>query len=47
MKWQVELYVGGKLFKEDVIASNRSEAEATAKARNPFARVISINWLSS
>ena len=47
MKWQVELYVGGKLFKEDVIARNRNDAEATAKARNPFARVISINWLGS
>ena len=47
MKWQVELYVGGKLFKEEVIASNRSEAEQTAKVRNPFARVISINWLGS
>ena len=47
MKWQVKLYVGCKVFTEDVIASNRSDAEATAKVRNPFARVISINWLSS
>ena len=47
MKWKVKLYVAGKLFDEDVIARNRNEAEATAKARNPFARVISINWLSS
>mgnify|MGYP001227858348 FL=1 len=47
MKWQVKLYVSGKIFTEDVIASNRNDAEATAKVRNPFARVISINWVSS
>tara|TARA_B100000902_G_C26895834_1_gene709685 strand:+ start:80 stop:223 length:144 start_codon:yes stop_codon:yes gene_type:complete len=47
MKWEVKLWVAGKLFTEDVIASNRSEAEQTAKVRNPFARVVSINWLSS
>ena len=47
MKWQVKLYVAGKLFTEDVIASNRNDAEATAKVRNPFARVISINWVGS
>ena len=44
MKWEVKLWVAGKLFTEDVIAS---EAEQTAKVRNPFARVVSINWLSS
>jgi len=47
MKWQVKLYVAGKIFTEDVIASNRNDAEATAKVRNPFARVISINWVGS
>ena len=47
MKWQVKLYVAGKIFTEDVIAGNRNDAEATAKVRNPFARVISINWVSS
>ena len=47
MKWQVKLYVAGKIFTEDVIANNRNDPEATAKVRNPFARVISINWVSS
>ncbi len=47
MKWKVKLYVAGKLFDEEVIASNRNDAEHTAKVRNPFARVVSINWIAS
>ena len=40
MKWKVQLYVGGTVFKEEVQAVNRNDAIETAKARNPNARVI-------
>ena len=43
MKWSVQLYVGGTVFKEEVQAVNRLEAIETAKARNPKARVIGTN----
>ena len=43
MKWKVHLYVGGTTFYEEVQAINRSDAVATAKARNPTARVIGAN----
>ena len=43
MKWKVELYVGGTIFVEEVHAVNRQDAEQTAKARNPKAKVVSIN----
>ena len=43
MKWNVQLYVGGQMFTENVHAINRSDAIETAKARNPKARVISTN----
>ena len=43
MKWTVQLYVGGTIFKEDVQAVNRNDAIETAKARNPKARVIGAN----
>ena len=43
MKWTVQLYVGGTVFKEDVHAVNRNDAIETAKARNPKARVIATN----
>ena len=43
MKWKVQLYVGGTVFKEDVQAVNRNDAIETAKARNPKARVIGTN----
>ena len=43
MKWKVELFIGGRVFFESVIANNKNDAEATAKARNPTARVISSN----
>ena len=47
MKWQVKLFIGGKVFTEDVIARNMNDARDTALARNPTARVIGVNWLSS
>ncbi len=43
MKWSIQLYVAGNTFKEEVIASNRSDAIETAIARNPKARLISSN----
>jgi len=43
MKWEVKLYVGGTVFNEEVRAVNRQDAETTALARNPKAKVIGIN----
>ena len=43
MKWNVQLYVGGQMFTENVHAVNRKDAIDTALARNPKARVISTN----
>ena len=43
MKWKVQLYVGGSTFYESVHAINRSDANETAKARNPKARLIAAN----
>ena len=43
MKWEVQLYVGGTIFKEEVYASNYQDAKETAIARNPKAKVISVN----
>ena len=43
MKVKVDLYVAGKLFHEIVIAANYEDARKTAIARNPTARVISVN----
>ena len=43
MKWDVKLYVGGKVFTESVYAINMQDARETAIARNPKAKVISVN----
>ena len=43
MKWIVELYVAGKVFKEEVYARDYQDSKETALARNPKARVISAN----
>ena len=43
MRCEVELYVAGTVFKEEVIARNYDDARKTALARNPTARVISVN----
>ena len=45
MKFEVKLFVGGKVFNEEVQAVNRDHAIDTAKARNPHARVIGVNPL--
>ena len=41
MRWKVELYIGGTVFEEIVVARNQNDAKDTALARNPTARVIS------
>ena len=43
MKWEVNLYLGGKVFTEEVYASNYQDARETATARNPRAKVIGVN----
>jgi len=43
MKFIVDLYVGGKVFKEQVQANNNQDAKVTALARNPTAKVIGVN----
>ena len=43
MKVKLDLYVAGKVFNEIVIAANYQDAKETALARNPKAKVISVN----
>jgi hypothetical protein len=43
MKYEVQLYVGGKVFKEEVYANNQQDARQTAQARNPSCKVIGVN----
>jgi hypothetical protein len=43
MIWEVQLYVGGKVFKEEVQATNQKDARETALARNPKAKVVGVN----
>ena len=43
MKWEVKLYVGGTIFKEEVLATSHMDASETALARNPTAKVIGVN----
>ena len=43
MNCEVKLYVAGTVFNEEVIARNYDEARQVALARNPNARVISVN----
>ena len=43
MKCEVQLYVAGTVFKEEVQARNYDEARQVALARNPNARVVSVN----
>ena len=42
-KWEITLYSGGKTWKEEIVASNRQDAEMGALQRNPHARVIGRN----
>ena len=43
MKCKVELIVAGKVFYEAVHARDYDEARQVALARNPNARVVSVN----
>ena len=43
MLFAVKLFVGGKVFNEEVQGGNRDNAIDTAKNRNPKARVIGVN----
>ena len=43
MRCAVQLYVAGKVFTEEVEAVNYQDARQVALARNPNARVVSVN----
>ena len=43
MKYKVQLWVGGKVFYEEVYANDQKDARETALARNPKAKVIGVN----
>ena len=43
MRYKVQLYVGGTLFYEEVIARDYEDARKTAIARIPTATVVSVN----
>ena len=43
MKFEVKMYQGGKVFKEEVYANSPKDARETATARNPTAKVIGVN----
>jgi hypothetical protein len=42
MKVKVTMFVAGKVFDEVVIAANYQDAKATALARNPTAKIVSV-----
>ena len=42
MKCEVQLYVAGKVFKEEVYARDYQEAREVALSRNPNAKVIGV-----
>jgi len=43
MTYVVKLYVGGKVFDEEVQSTNQQDARETALARNPKAKVVGVN----
>ena len=43
MKCEVQLYVAGKVFTEQVYAVDYEEARRVALARNPNARIVNVN----
>jgi hypothetical protein len=43
MKYEVKLYVGGKVFTEEVQANSPKDARETAQIRNPTAKVVAVN----
>ena len=42
MRVEVKMFVGGKVFTEEVNAVNYNDAKQVALARNPNARVVSV-----
>ncbi len=42
MKWDVQMFVGGQVFTEEVRAVSMQDARQTALARNPTANVVSV-----
>ena len=42
MKWDVQMFVGGQVFTEQVRAVSMQDARQTALARNPTATVVSV-----
>lgn len=42
MKCRVQLYVAGKVFYEEVYATDYKEAREVALARNPNAKVVGV-----
>jgi hypothetical protein len=43
MKFEVQLYIGGKIFKEEVYANNPKEAREIAQNLNKYAKVVGVN----
>ena len=43
MRCAVQLYVAGNVFTEEVEAVNYEDAKEVALARNPNAKVVSVN----
>ena len=43
MRCEVKLIVAGHVYSEEVIAQNYQQAREVALARNPHARVVSVN----
>jgi len=42
MKCQVKLYKAGKVFFEEIIATDYQDAKNVALARNPGAKIVSV-----
>ena len=42
MKWDVQMFVGGQVFTEQVRAVSMTDARQTGLARNPTATVVSV-----
>jgi hypothetical protein len=43
MKYEVQLYVGGKVFKEEVYANSPKDAREVAQNLNKYAKIIGVN----
>jgi hypothetical protein len=43
MIYLVRLFVAGKVWDEEVVASNPQDARETALARNPKATIVGVN----